>query len=172
MENVLEGKVWKFGANVNTDEIIPAKYLNTTKAEELAAFCMDDTSNEEFKKSRDNKEIRGSIFVAGEYFGCGSSREHAPISIKAAGISAIIAPDFASIFYRNAINTGLPIFKHVEAAEEILQGDIVSIDLEKGVIYNKTQDKKYDVVPFTGIVKEVSECGGLMNYVKKIMNKI
>ncbi len=160
--NILKGKVFKYRDDVNTDEIIPARYLNTSNPEELAEHCMEDIDKDFVKKKKD-----GDIIVAGKNFGCGSSREHAPLAIKAAKISCVIAKSFARIFYRNAINIGLPIFESAEAAEEIKNGDIVEIDSEKGEIRNITQNKKYKVKPLPSFIQEIIKEGGLMNWVKK-----
>jgi 3-isopropylmalate/(R)-2-methylmalate dehydratase small subunit len=158
----MKGKVWKFGDNVNTDEIIPARYLNTSDAKELAAHVMEDADPDFVKKMKP-----GDIIVAGENFGCGSSREHAPIAIKAAGISCVVAKSFARIFFRNAINIGLPIIAAGDAAEETSQGDVLDVDLAGGKITNTGTGKVYSFPRFPreleGIIKE----GGLINYVKK-----
>ena len=137
------GKSWKFGDNVNTDEIIPARYLNTTDEKELASHCMEDI-DEDFV----NKASKGDIIVAGDNFGCGSSREHAPISIKALGISCVIAKSFARIFFRNSINIGLPIFESVDASTEINDGDEIKLDINESKITNITTNKEYSFHAF------------------------
>ncbi|OHE19706.1 MAG: 3-isopropylmalate dehydratase, partial [Sulfurimonas sp. RIFOXYD12_FULL_36_11] len=137
----IEGKVWKFGKDIDTDLIIAARYLNTSVAEELAKHVMEDADPEFVKKMN-----RGDIIVAGENFGCGSSREHAPIALKAAGVAAVIAPTFARIFYRNAFNMGLPIFELQESAE-IAEGDEISVDMNNGTVTNKTSGKVYSFIP-------------------------
>jgi len=158
----VKGKAFKFGDNVNTDEIIPARYLNTTKAEELARHCMEDADATFASRVRP-----GDIIVAGENFGCGSSREHAPISIKAAGVSAVIAKSFARIFYRNAINIGLPIFEAPDAAEAIEEGDDVEIDITSGTIINHRSGKKFSFEPFPQELQEIIASGGLMKFVQE-----
>ena len=137
------GKVIKYGDNIDTDVIIPARYLNTTDHKELASHCMEDIDKEFVNKVQD-----GDIMVGGANFGCGSSREHAPIAIKASGISCVIAKDFARIFYRNAINIGLPILECAEASEDIDEGNEVEVDFDTGVITNKTKNKTYQAVAF------------------------
>jgi len=158
----MKGKVWKFGDNVNTDEIIPARYLNTSDPHELAAHVMEDADADFVKKM-----AVGDIIVAGENFGCGSSREHAPLAIKTAGISCVIAKSFARIFFRNAINIGLPIIPAPEAAEGINEGDVVEVDLKAGTVEDITTRKTYSFPAFpdelAGIIKE----GGLLSYIKK-----
>ena len=162
-----KGKAWKFGDDVNTDEIIPARYLNTTDPKELAAHCMEDSDKPDFAR----QVQPGDIIVAGKNFGCGSSREHAPISIKAAGISCVIARSFARIFFRNAINIGLPILECPEAAEEIEEGDTVEVELESGEIRNLTKSKLYRATPFPDFMREIIWAGGLMNYVARSIGK-
>ena len=157
-----KGKVHKFGDDINTDEIIPARYLNTSDPEELAKYCMEDADPDFVKKIKE-----GDIIVGGENFGCGSSREHAPISIKAAGISCVIAKGFARIFYRNCINIGLPIFTSKEAVEHIKAGDIVEVDVDKGEIRKTKQKKAYKSEVFPKFIKEIIKSGGLMKYAKK-----
>ncbi|MGB2601240.1 MAG: 3-isopropylmalate dehydratase small subunit [Candidatus Omnitrophota bacterium] len=158
----LKGQVYKFGDDVNTDEIIPARYLNTSDPEELAKHCMEDADASFMKKVKP-----GDIIVAGENFGCGSSREHAPISIKAAGISCVIAKSFARIFYRNCINIGLPIFTSPEAADALNQGDIAEVNVTKGEISKPKQKKVYTSEVFPKFIKEIIRSGGLMKYAKK-----
>jgi len=156
----LQGKVWKFGDNIDTDLIIAARYLNTSDAKELASHVMED-ADPEFTK----KMTIGDIIVAGENFGCGSSREHAPIALKAGGISAIIAPTFARIFYRNAFNMGLPIFE-LKEANEIDEGDVVKIDMDSGEVINITQAKRYLFTPIPEFMQELVDAGGLINFAK------
>ena len=155
------GKAHKFGADVNTDEIIPARYLNSSDPAHLAAHCMEDADPDFMKKI-----APGDIIVAGKNFGCGSSREHAPISIKAAKISCVIAPSFARIFYRNCINIGLPIVESEEAAEKINAGDTIEVDFESGVIYNRTKNEQYQAKPYPPFMQEIMRHGGLMNKIK------
>ncbi|MFY9175965.1 MAG: 3-isopropylmalate dehydratase small subunit [Caldicoprobacterales bacterium] len=158
----MKGTVIKYGDNIDTDVIIPARYLNTSNIEELAAHCMEDLD-----KDFVNKVKPGDIMVAGKNFGCGSSREHAPAVIKAAGISCVIAETFARIFYRNAINIGLPIMECPEAAKDIENGDQVSVDIYTGVITNITKGKTYQGTPFPEFMQEIMKAGGLVNYVKE-----
>ncbi len=155
----IKGRAWKFGDDINTDEIIPARYLVTTDPKELAKHVMEDADPEFPKKVKP-----GDIIVAGKNFGCGSSREHAPLALKGAEIGAIIAESFARIFYRNAINLGLPIIESPEAAREIEEGDEVEIDLEKGIIRDLTKGKEYTFKPLPESLQKVFEAGGLMEY--------
>jgi len=162
----LQGKVWKFGDNIDTDLIIAARYLNTSEPSELAKYVMEDADPEFVSKMK-----AGDIIVAGENFGCGSSREHAPIALKAAGVSAIIAPTFARIFYRNAFNMGLPIFELEEAAE-INEGDTVRVDMDAGEVINVSQAKTYKFAPIPEFMQELVDAGGLIEFAKKeIANK-
>jgi len=161
----MKGKCWKFGNNINTDEIIPARYLNTTDTKELASHCMEDADPDFMKKAKPN-----DVIVAGENFGCGSSREHAPIAIKAAGMSCVIAKSFARIFFRNAINIGLPIFECPEAVEQIKEGDEIEVNLATGEILNNTLKKRFKLEPFPQEMQEIIKSGGLMNFVKRKMN--
>ena len=156
------GNVFKYGNDVDTDAIIPARYLNTIKESELAAHCMEDIDLDFVKKVQ-----AGDIIVAGDNFGCGSSREHAPIAIKASGVSIVIAKSFARIFYRNSINIGLPILECPAAAEEISAGDKVSVDLSAGVIENLTTGKSYKAEPFPPFIQGIIEDGGLMKHLAK-----
>lgn len=156
-----KGRVHKYGNNVDTDVIIPARHLNTQDHKELASHCMEDI-DENFV----NKVKEGDIMVAGDNFGCGSSREHAPIAIKASGISCVIATTFARIFYRNSINIGLPILECAEASEKIQEGDEVSIDFNTGVITNLTKNETYQALPFPEFIKDIMAKGGLMNSLK------
>ena len=151
------GKVHKYGDNVDTDVIIPARHLNTSDHKELASHCMEDIDTEFVKKVK-----QGDIMVGGENFGCGSSREHAPIAIKASGIDCVIAKTFARIFYRNAINIGLPILECPEASEKIQDGDEVSIDFDSGVITNETKGETYQALPFPDFIKDIMAKGGLI----------
>ncbi len=157
----ITGKVWKFGNDINTDEIIPARYLNVSDPDELAKHCMEDADPEFVNKISD-----GDIIVAGSNFGCGSSREHAPIAIKAAKISCVLAVSFARIFFRNSLNMGLPILEAPDAAGEINQGDVIGIDFDTGEITNKTTGKVYKAKPFPPFMQELIAKGGLMNMVK------
>lgn len=158
----LNGKVHKFGNDVNTDEIIPARYLNTSDPEELAKHCMEDID-----KDFVNKMNKGDIIIAEKNFGCGSSREHAPISIKAAGISCVVAKSFARIFYRNCLNIGLPILESGEAVENSDDGDEFEVDLAIGKITNLTKDEIFNSQPFPGFMQELIKIGGLLEYVSK-----
>ena len=153
------GKVFKYGDNVDTDVIIPARHLAITDPAGLAEHCMEDIDTEFVKKVE-----KGDIMVARKNFGCGSSREHAPIAIKAAGVSCVIAETFARIFYRNAINIGLPIIECAEAAQDIEAGDQVEIDFDSGMIYNKTKDHTYKGQAFPPFMQELIQAGGLINY--------
>lgn len=152
------GLVHRYGDNVNTDVIIPARYLNTASHSELAAHCMEDIDKDFVKKVKP-----GDIMVAGKNFGCGSSREHAPIAIKASGISCVIAPTFARIFYRNAINIGLAILECPEAAAEIQAGDEVSVDFDTGLIKDETTGKTFQAQPFPPFIQNIIRKGGLLN---------
>ena len=157
----MQGKVWKFGNNVDTDLIIAARYLNTSDADELAKHVMEDADPEFARKMQ-----QGDIIVAGENFGCGSSREHAPIALKAAGIHAVIAPTFARIFYRNAFNMGLPIFE-LKEANEIQEGDVVRVDMDAGEIINVTQAKRYAFTPIPEFMQKLVDAGGLIEFAKQ-----
>lgn len=154
------GMVHKYGDNVDTDVIIPARYLNTSEAEELAAHCMEDIDADFTKKVK-----TGDLIVATKNFGCGSSREHAPIAIKAAGISCVIAETFARIFYRNAINIGLPIVECPEAAAEIADGDEVEVNFDSGVITDVTTGKEYQGQAFPEFMQKIIDAEGLVNYI-------
>ena len=151
------GNVIKYGDNVDTDVIIPARYLNTSEPSELAAHCMEDLD-----KTFTARVKQGDIITAGLNFGCGSSREHAPIAIKASGVSLVIAKSFARIFYRNAINIGLAIVECPEAAEEIREGDIVEADLDNGIIRDLTTGREYKTAPFPDFVQKIIGNGGLI----------
>ena len=157
------GVVHKYGDNVDTDVIIPARYLNTSSHSELAAHCMEDIDKDFVKNVK-----KGDIIVAEKNFGCGSSREHAPIAIKASGVSCVIASTFARIFYRNAINIGLPIPECDEAAKEIKSGDTVSVNFDTGVITDETTGKTYQAEPFPEFIQNIISKGGLIN---SILNK-
>lgn len=157
-----KGRVFKYGDNVDTDVIIPARYLNTASHAELAAHCMEDIDKEFVKKAQP-----GDIIVAKKNFGCGSSREHAPIAIKACGISCVIASTYARIFYRNAINIGMPILECPEAAEDIQDGDEVSVDFDTGLISNLTTGKTYQAQPFPPFIQNIIQKGGLLNSIAK-----
>ena len=157
----VKGFVHKYGDNVDTDVIIPARYLNTANHKELAAHCMEDIDAEFV-----NKVNNGDIMVGGANFGCGSSREHAPIAIKESGISCVIASTFARIFYRNAINIGLAILECPEASEKIAAGDEVSVDFDTGVITNITKNEEYKAQPFPEFIKEIIASNGLLNSLK------
>ncbi len=162
----LYGKTWKFGNDVDTDAIIPARYLSTSDPAELAKHCMEDAD-----PSFPQKVQPGDIIVAGKNFGCGSSREHAPIAIKAAGVGAVIAASFARIFYRNAINIGLPIFESPEAAEAIQEGDVVQLDPATGTVHNVSRGETYQATPFPEFMRKLMEAGGLMAYVAERVKK-
>lgn len=159
---LLKGKTWKFGANVDTDAIIPARYLNSSLPEELAKHCMEDAD-----PAFPGKVSKGDIIVAEKNFGCGSSREHAPIAIKAAGVSCVIAPTFGRIFYRNSINIGLPILECEEAVAGIKEGDVVEVNTDTGVIKNITTGASFQAVPFPEFMQKIMAVGGLMAYVKE-----
>lgn len=155
-----EGRVFKFGSNVDTDVIIPARYLNVPDPAELAKHCMEDIDKEFV-----NKVNEGDIIVADKNFGCGSSREHAPIAIKAAGVSCVIAETFARIFYRNAINIGLPIIECPEAAKNIEEENEIEVDFDSGKIYNKTKNEEYQGQAFPEFMQKIISNGGLINYI-------
>lgn len=157
-----KGKVYKFKDDVNTDEIIPARYLNTTDKAELAKHCMEDAD-----KSFASKVKPGDIMVAGRNFGCGSSREHAPVSIKAAGVSCVIAESFARIFFRNSINIGLPIIESKEASERIKAGDTVSVDTHSGVIKDLTTKETFKIEKYPAFMEKLIKAGGLMAHLAK-----
>ena len=157
-----KGKVFKYPDNVDTDVIIPARYLNTANAQELALHCMEDIDTEFVKKVE-----KGDVMVAGWNFGCGSSREHAPLVIKTCGTGCVIAKSFARIFYRNAINIGLPILESEEAAEEISENDEVSVDVDTGLITNHTSCKTYKAQPFPPFIQNIIRCGGLLKSLKE-----
>lgn len=163
---VINDKAIKYGNNVDTDVIIPARYLNTSNENELASHCFEDLDKDFTQKSRNRK-----IIIAGENFGCGSSREHAPISIKASGIKLIIAKSFARIFFRNAINIGLPVVANPEAAESIKDGDIVEVDFSSGIIKDITANNEFKTNPFPEFIQKLISSGGYVNYVKSEVSK-
>ena len=160
------GHVFKYGDNIDTDVIIPARYLNATKGEELALHCMEDIDKEFVKKVQ-----KGDIMVANKNFGCGSSREHAPLALKCAGISCVVAETFARIFFRNAINIGLPILECPEAAKAIQAGDELEVDFDTGVITDKTTGESFTSQPFPEFMQKIITAGGLLNYITKTAAK-
>ncbi len=157
----MRAQVIKYGDHVDTDVIIPARYLNTSDPKELAKHCMEDIDKDFAEKNKD-----GCIIVAGKNFGCGSSREHAPIALKASGVPLVIADSFARIFYRNALNIGLPIIECPEAAAEIQQGDELEVDLSSGVIEDLTTSRRYQAMPIPPFMQQLIQAGGLMAYLK------
>lgn len=157
-----KGHVFKYGDNVDTDVIIPARYLNSSDPKELATHCMEDIDKDFVKKVKE-----GDIIVANKNFGCGSSREHAPIAIKASGVSCVIAETFARIFYRNAINIGLPIIECPEAAKVIEAGDEVEVDFDSGIITDKTKNTSYQGQAFPPFMQKIIDCEGLVNYINQ-----
>ncbi len=163
---IYKGRAWKFGANVDTDAIIPARYLNTTDPAEMASHLMEDVDPNFLQKIQP-----GDMIVAEDNFGCGSSREHAPLAIKHAGLSGVVAKSFARIFYRNAFNMGLPIFESVEAVGGIHQGDELTVDSQSGTIQNLTTGQTYQAQPIPPFMQQLIEAGGLMNYVKQFKMK-
>lgn len=158
----VKGNVFKYGNDVDTDVIIPARYLNTTSERELASHCMEDIDKNFVQNVK-----AGDLIVAQDNFGCGSSREHAPIAIKASGVSLVIANSFARIFYRNAINIGLPILECPEAVKDISAGDVVSCDLSEGLIVNETTGNAFRAEPFPPFIQEIIDDGGLMKHIQK-----
>lgn len=158
----VEGRVFRYGDNVDTDVIIPARYLNSSDKDDLRKHCMEDIDPEFVKNVQ-----QGDIIVAGKNFGCGSSREHAPIAIKASGVSCVIASTFARIFFRNSINIGLPILECPEAADEIKAGDVLSVDFSTGEITDRTTGKTYKAEPFPPFMQRLIESGGLIGYIKE-----
>lgn len=157
-----QGTVFKYGDNIDTDVIIPARYLNTQNPQELAAHCMEDID-----KTFITRVQPGDIMVGGENFGCGSSREHAPLAIKTAGISCVIAKSFARIFYRNAINIGLPILECPAASEAIANGDTVAVDFDTGLITDETTGQTFEAAPFPSFIQKIITAGGLLNSLKE-----
>ena len=161
-----KGTVFKYGDNVDTDVIIPARYLNSTTGEELAKHCMEDIDKDFTKNVKS-----GDIIVAEKNFGCGSSREHAPLSIKCAGVSCVIAKSFARIFYRNSINIGLPIIECEEAADAIKNGDVVSVDFDSGIITDETTGEKFRGQAFPEFMQKIIDSEGLINYINSSEGK-
>lgn len=159
---VLEGKVWRYGDNIDTDVIIPARYLNTFDPKELAKHCMVDIDKDFAQKVK-----AGDIMVGGKNFGCGSSREHAPVAIKACGVPVIIAASFARIFYRNGINVGLPLMEIGDNVERIHAGDKLSVDLSSGQIRDLTTGETFQATPLPGFIQDIAKAGGLIQYVKE-----
>jgi 3-isopropylmalate/(R)-2-methylmalate dehydratase small subunit len=159
---LVRGKVWRFGNDVDTDAIIPARYLNTSDPKELAKHVMEDADREFAGKVKP-----GDMIVAGKNFGCGSSREHAPIAIKAAGIQAVIAKSFARIFYRNSFNIGLPIFESDAASEKIREGDEIEVDADNGLVRNLTAHEEYKANPIPPFMQELIDAGGLIEWTKR-----
>lgn len=159
---IFTGKVWKFGDNIDTDAIIPARYLNTSDPVQLAAHCMEDADPDFVKKMK-----AGDIILGGENFGCGSSREHAPIAIKASGISCVVAKSFARIFYRNAFNMGLPIFESKELADAIAEGKEITIDSTRGIITVEGSDQQFAISPIPPFMEQLIADGGLMKHIAK-----
>ena len=157
-----QGTVFKYGDNIDTDVIIPARYLNTQNPQELAAHCMEDID-----KTFITRVQPGDIMVGGENFGCGSSREHAPLAIKTAGVSCVIAKSFARIFYRNAINIGLPILECPAASEAIANGDTVAVDFDTGLITDETTGQSFEAAPFPPFIQKIITAGGLLNSLKE-----
>lgn len=163
---ILKGRVWKFGRDIDTDAIIPARYLNTSDPNELAKHVMEDAD-----KDFPSKVKKGDMIVADANFGCGSSREHAPIAIKAAGMQGVVAKSFARIFYRNAFNIGLPIFESEEASDKISEGDIIEVDADTGVIKNITKGEEYTAKPIPPFMQELISAGGLIEWTKKRLDR-
>lgn len=166
MSTIKNGKAWVYKDNVDTDVIIPARYLNTSDAAELAKYCMEDIDKDFAINVK-----QGDIIIAGENFGCGSSREHAPIAIKESGVSVVIAKSFARIFFRNAINIGLPILENNELPDEVQKGDEIEVNLSAGSIINKTQNKEYKCASFPDSIQQLIQVGGLVNYTKTKLGK-
>lgn len=162
MSKDIRGKVWKYGDHIDTDVIIPARYLNAPEPAELAKHCMEDIDT-----SFAGAVQQGDIMVGGWNFGCGSSREHAPVAIQASGVSCVIAASFARIFYRNSINIGFPILECPEASEAIKAGDTVSVDTKTGVITDETTGETFKAVPFPAFIEKIIESGGLLPYLKE-----
>jgi 3-isopropylmalate dehydratase small subunit len=162
----MRGKAFKFADDIDTDVIIPARYLNTTDPRELAAHCMEGV-----RPGFPSEISPGAIIVGGKNFGCGSSREHAPIAIKAAGISCVIAKSFARIFFRNSFNTGLPLLQSAEASEKIEEGDELEVAPSSGIIRNETRNEEYRAHPIPDFMRELVEAGGLIPYILKLRSK-
>ncbi len=163
---ILRGVAFVFGDNINTDLILPARYLNTSDPTELAAHCMEDVDTSFIKKMR-----KGDVIVAGKNFGCGSSREHAPVAIKATGVSVIVAKSFSRIFYRNCFNMGLPILECPQAVDSTNSQDLLEIDLDTGIINNQTKKREFQSKPIPPFMKEILLLGGLMKWVEKRRSK-
>ncbi len=163
---MLKGKVHKYGANVDTDAIIPARYLNVSEPAELAGYCMEDIDLDFIEKVKP-----GDIIMATTNFGCGSSREHAPIAIKAAGVSCVIAKSFARIFFRNAINIGLPLLECVEAVENTEEGQTLEVDLDSGKIKNLTSGREFTAEAYPPFMSEIIAAGGLIEYTRKKLER-
>ena len=163
---IFTGKVWKFGDNIDTDAIIPARYLNTSDPVQLAAHCMEDADPDFVKKMKS-----GDIILGGENFGCGSSREHAPIAIKAAGVAAVIATSFSRIFFRNAINIGLPLFICPDV-DKIADGSEIEIDMAGGIIEDRSRHKFYQTTPLPDFLQEIVEAGGLVEYTRRQVSEV
>ena len=162
LQKSIQGKVWKFGDDVNTDLIVPARYLNTSDPQELATHCMEDADPQFVKKI-----AVGDIIIGGKNFGCGSSREHAPLAIKTAEIACVLAKSFARIFFRNAINIGLPILESQDAIEDIAPGSVVKVDLKTGEIHDLTTKKTYRATKFPPFMEQLITAGGLMEWIKR-----
>jgi len=158
---ICQGKVWRYGDNVDTDVIIPARYLNTADPKELAQHCMEDIDS-----TFVTNVAVGDIVVADKNFGCGSSREHAPVALKASGISCVVAGSFARIFYRNAINIGLPLVELGDDVKKIKEGHVIRIDLETGILENTSTQEIFKIKPLPGFIRDIAQAGGLINYVK------
>ncbi|MHA2060035.1 MAG: 3-isopropylmalate dehydratase small subunit [Candidatus Ranarchaeia archaeon] len=158
----IEGKAWILGDNIDTDVIIPARYLNTIDPIILGQHCLED-----FDPSLAKKFQKNDFLVAGENFGCGSSREHAPVSLKASGLGGVIAKSFARIFFRNAINIGFPLFECPDLPPDTQEGDVIRIDTDKGIAENKTRNKTYTIAPFPPFIQNIIRAGGLMEYLKQ-----
>jgi len=156
------GRVWRYGSDIDTDRIIPARYLNTSDPAELASHCMEDED-----AAFSSKVKKGDIILASKNFGCGSSREHAPIAIKASGVSCVIAESFARIFFRNSYNMGLPILESAEAYAASKKGDILEVDMDRGIIRNITRKKTFTISPVPPFMQELLRCGGLLKSIKK-----
>ena len=163
---IISDKAIKYGNNVDTDVIIPARYLNTSNENELASHCFEDLDKDFIEKSKNSK-----IIIAGENFGCGSSREHAPISIKASGIKLIIAESFARIFFRNAINIGLPVIANAQAAKSIKDGDFIEVDFSRGIIKDITTNNEFKTNPFPDFIQKLISSGGYVNFVRAEVSK-
>ncbi len=164
---IIRDRVIKYGDNVDTDVIIPARYLNTIKEDELAAHCFEDLDADFKQKIKESK-----IIVAGDNFGCGSSREHAPLSIKASGVKLIIAKTFARIFFRNAINIGLPVIADEKAAGKIREGDELEVDMDNGMIKDLTSGQEFKINPVPAFIQEIISSGGYINYTKKKISAV